>query len=201
MKLLLTSAGLSNKKISNLLVSMLQKKPNECSVLLVAYAQNNNEQFYVKESKKELIDLGLSSISFFNLKESTFEETCEYDLIYVCGGNTFAILDQMRATGIDKFITDSVKSGKSIYLGVSAGSIIAGPDILIAGHGSEGDKNEIALKDLAGLALTNVSVFPHFKSHQRSEVDEFRNKVDNPVIELTDDEAVLVDEAGYRIIR
>ena len=168
---------------------------------MIAYAQSETGKFYVDKSKKELLALGISDVSIFNLKEAYFKNSREYDLIYVCGGNTFAILDRMRKTNIDTFIVDSIKNNRSVYLGVSAGSIIAGPDITIAGWGSEGDKNDVGLKDLQGLGLTSVAIFPHFKKHLQSEVNEFRNKVNYPVIELTDNEAVLVENSEYRIVR
>jgi dipeptidase E len=115
----------------------------------------------------------------------------KFDIIYVCGGNTFAILNKLRETKLDQFIIEAVNNG-TIYVGVSAGSIIAGPDIEIAGWGSEGDKNEINLKNLSGFNLANVGIFPHFHEELRSEVEEFKKKVSYEVIELTNGEAVLV---------
>ena len=199
MKLLLTSAGLKNKKISDFLVSILPKAPAECSVLMIAYVQNENEQFYVNESKKELVELGIKDISFFNLEERKFSDFKNYDIIYVCGGNTFAILNRMRITRIDYSIKELVGKG-SLYFGVSAGSIIAGPSIEISGWGSEGDKNEVDLEDLGGLNFTNISVFPHFKDNLEIEIEQYCNKVSFPVIKLADSEAVFIDDTGYKII-
>lgn len=201
MKLLLTSAGLGNKKVLDFFVSILPKTARDCSVLMVAYVQNDNEQFYINESKKELINLGIKNITFFNLKENNFELRNNFDVIYVCGGNTFAILNRMRVIGIDKFITDSVKNNDVIYFGVSAGSIIAGPNIEIAGFGSEGDVNEVNLNDLTGFGLTNISIFPHFKEHLKQEVDDFKSKVDYPILALTDEEAVFVNDSQEQIIK
>lgn len=201
MKLLLTSAGLQNKKVSDFFVSILPQKPKDCSVLMIAYIQNSDEQLYADESKKELADLGISNIHLFNLKEERINSQRHYDVIYVCGGNTFSILDRMRITGVDKFILNSIKNNEVVYFGVSAGSIIAGPNIKTAGWGSEKDKNIIGLKDLTGLGLTNISIFPHFKSHLKQEVDDFKNKVNYPVVELTDDKAVFVQGSEYQIIK
>jgi dipeptidase E len=201
MKLLLTSAGLHNKKVSDCFISNLPKKPEDCSALMIAYTQDNEMQLYVDESKKELISLGISNTTPFSLGEEKFKNEGQYDVIYVCGGNTFAILDRLRTLGMDKFIIDSLKDDKALYIGVSAGSIIAGPSIEIAGWGSEGDTNDIGLKDLTGLNLTNVSVYPHFESRLKREVEDFRHKVKYPVIELTDEEAVLVWDLGYEIIK
>jgi dipeptidase E len=161
---------------------------------MVTYAQSKEEQFYVDLSKKELVELGISEIATFNLTNEKFDTTQKFDVIYVCGGNTFAILDRIRVTGLDGYITRFVSDGEGVYVGVSAGSIVAGPSIEIAGWGSEGDENKIGLTDLEGLKLTDVSVYPHFRGELKGEVEEFRKKVSYPVVELTDDEAVFVDD-------
>ncbi|MFA6251928.1 MAG: Type 1 glutamine amidotransferase-like domain-containing protein [Candidatus Paceibacterota bacterium] len=201
MKLLLTSGGLQNKKLSDFFVSILPKKPKDCSVLMIAYAQNEEELFYINESKKELTNLGIENITFFNLEENNFKPENSFDIIYVCGGNTFSILDRIRNTGIDKYITNLAKNNSEvIYFGVSAGSIIAGSSIEIAGFGSECDANEIDLEDLTGLNLTNISVFPHFKEYLRKEVDDFKNKANYPIVELTDSQAVFVNDSQCQVI-
>lgn len=201
MKLLLTSAGLQNKKVSDFFISVLPKKPSDLSVLMVAFAQNDIEQHYIDESKKELIELGIKNATVFNLKEEKFESERDYDAIYVCGGNTFSILNRIRTVGIDKFIIDAVKNKGTLYIGVSAGSIIAGPSIEIAGWGSEGDKNDIGLTDFTGFGLTDIAVFPHFTLNQKEEVESFKNKVKYPIIELTDEEAVYVENDKTKVIK
>jgi peptidase E len=201
MRLLLTSAGLSNKKISDFFVSIIKKDIKQCSVFMIAYIQNNEEEFYLNEAKKQLIDIGIDDIDYFNLKNDKFISSKKYDVVYICGGNTYAILDRIRVTGVDIFLKDSVTNNNSLYLGVSAGSIIAGPDIDIAGWGSIGDTNDIELKNLTGLRFTNISIFPHFEEYLKSEVNEFRKKVEYPVIEITNDEAIFVEGVGYKIIK
>jgi peptidase E len=106
----------------------------------------------------------------------------------------------MKITKIDEFIKKTVKKGETIYVGVSAGSIIAGPNIEIAGWGSEGDINEIGLVDLFGLGLTDFSVYPHFKDYLKQEVEEFKNEVNYLVFELTDNDAIWQDEKGRKLI-
>jgi peptidase E len=200
MKLLLTSAGLTNKILADFFVSSLPKTPGACSALMVAYAQNQGEHDYAEALKNELLSTGIGAIELFNLQEDRLGYRESPDVIYVCGGNTFAMLHRMRLTGTDQFIRSSVEERGSVYVGVSAGSIMAGPSIEIAGWGSEGDENAIGLKDLAGFGFTEVLVFPHFKSRLQREIDDFRGITAYPVVELTDEQAVLVDDRGYRVI-
>lgn len=123
----------------------------------------------------------------------------KFDLIFAMGGETFHILERVQKFGFKKIIKKMIKDG-TIYCTASAGSILAGKKIDIAGWGSEADKNDIGLKDTKGLELTDVAIFPHFRKPLQKEVDEFRNKVKYPVIEITDKQAVYIDDNGYKII-
>ena len=54
------------------------------------------------------------------------------DIIFVEGGNTFYLLKAMRACNFEKIIRKLLKEGK-VYIGASAGSIVAGKTIKTAG--------------------------------------------------------------------
>lgn len=191
MTLYLTSTGLENEYVAARFKNILLKKDiNSTSFLVVSVQDSDSDAFYLQKTKDELNKIGAVDIEVFALGDKSFVPTKKYDIIYVCGGNTFVYLDRIKKTGLDKFIIDSVKSNKSIYVGVSAGSIIAGPDISIAGWGSEGDNNDIDLKDLSGLGLTNIVVSPHYRDELKSELDEFRNFYGYQVYELTDNQAI-----------
>ena len=200
-KLFLTSAGFLNKEVSNLFLKELSKEPNESRVLMVTSGRTEEENHYIEESRKELVDLGFKDIFVFNLdRKISFDEVKDTDAIYVCGGNTYYIMKKFRETGLDRIVIKLVNQGK-IYIGVSAGSIMAGPNIEISGWGIDGDENDVDLKDLTGFNFTNISIFPHFeKDKHEQEVEEFKKKVNYPVIELTDNQAVFVKGDSYRII-
>ncbi len=200
MKLILTSAGLSNQKIVNAFLKLLVREPKETSLLVVAYGQNKEENFYINESRKEVEDLGFKVV-VLNMNESfSVDDLQNFDVIYVCGGNTFSILSKMRNTGIDNYIKSQVSKG-TIYFGVSAGSIIAGPSIEIAGWGIDGDDNEIGLEDMEGFNFTDTAIFPHFEEEKnRDEVEEFKKKVSYPIQELTNDQALVISESQRTLI-
>jgi len=63
----------------------------------------------------------------------------EYDVIYMCGGNTIYLLQQLQKTGSYDLIIEKVRAGKP-YIGTSAGSIVAGPKIPVYLEDSEGLK-------------------------------------------------------------
>ncbi len=200
MRLLLTSTGFVNKKIADVFLKQLAKPVEKCRVLIVAYAINSQEQFYVDESVQEIKEIGFKDVIVLNMHYPIdVNSIINCDAIYVCGGNTFAILNKLRETKLDKLIINQVNLG-AFYIGVSAGSIIAGPNIEISGWGTEGDKNEIGLEDLSGFNFTGIVVFPHFHEELRSEVEEFRKKVKYRVMELTDNQAIFIDDLVERVI-
>jgi dipeptidase E len=188
-KLMLTSAGFANPEIAEVLIKEIPKQTERCTVLMVSYTQNKEEESYVKESKKELENMGFKNIQVLNLHSAT--QPYPADVIYVCGGNTYAILKKMKDTGLDVFIKEAVNKG-AVYVGVSAGSIIAGKTIEIAGWGSEGDTNEVKLTDLSGFGFTDVAVSLHYRKSQKDEIAEFKKKVKYPVFEITNNQMVFI---------
>lgn len=191
MTLYLTSTGFENKQVAERFKKTIIKKDiGQVSFLIISVQDSDSDASYLQQTKDELRSIGAIDIEVFELGDKSFIPSKEYDVIYICGGNTFVYLERIRKTGLDKFIIDSVNSNKSIYVGVSAGSIIAGPDITIAGWGSEGDPNDVDLQDLSGLGLTNFVVFPHYRDDLKTEVDSFKDKFNYPVYELTDEQAL-----------
>ena len=155
-KFFLISAGFLNKEISDLFLKELNKKPEDSRIFMVTSARTKEEEYYIEESKKELINLGFKDIFVFNLdRKISMNEVRDFDAIYVCGGNTYYIMKRFKETGLDKIVMELVNQGK-IYVGVSAGSIMAGPSIGISGWGIDGDKNDVNLKDLTGFNFTDI---------------------------------------------
>ena len=199
-KLLLTSTGLANQNITNQFLQIIDKPVSQIKIIFVPTAARSEEELkYVNESKKELIDLGIleNNIKTINLdKPVSFQEVEDFDVIYVCGGNTFYLLKKVRETGFDKVIIEFVKTGK-LYFGVSAGSILVCPNIDIA---SPFDKNDVNLTDLTGLNLTDVIVSPHYCEEEKSIIDEFKKKSQYKVVPLTDNQALLVLDGETKIV-
>ncbi|KOP64679.1 hypothetical protein AMS62_04975 [Bacillus sp. FJAT-18019] len=84
------------------------------------------------------------------------------DMIYVSGGNTFYLLQELRKSGADKIITDQVSSGK-LYIGESAGSIITSPNIEYVKFMDDIGK-ATTLKSYEGLNFINVYPVPHYNN-------------------------------------
>lgn len=198
MKLYLTSVGFENDIVANYFATMfLPKKPKDLSFLIVSVQDSDSDAFYLQKTKDELNKIGATNITIFELKEDNIVPNKNYDVIYVCGGNTFIYLDRIRKTGLDKFIIESVRSNRSVYVGVSAGSIVAGPDITIAG---DEDSNDIGLTELRGLCLTDFIIYPHYTKNQIKELDKFKKAIGHQIIELEDSQAVYLNYSNIGLL-
>ena len=120
------------------------------------------------------------------------EHLAGYDALYIQGGNTFHLLDQMRRSGADRIIPDLVAGHGTVYCGVSAGSIVAGPEIGIAGWGPDWDRNEVGLTDLTGLRLVPFLLSPHYVPEDASLIAA-RLPLPHPIMALRDGQAWVVD--------
>ncbi|MDD3487425.1 MAG: Type 1 glutamine amidotransferase-like domain-containing protein [Candidatus Moranbacteria bacterium] len=199
MKLLLTSTGLTNENVRKFFISQFDRLDKKTTCVITS-GRTKKEQYYIDESVRELSDLGIKVTELNIARNDVFPYRSTFDIYYVCGGNTFYILDRMRKTKIDRFLIDAVVRGK-FYLGVSAGSIIPGPDIEISGWGEAGDPNDINLQDLTGFGLVPYLIVPHYTEQEKADVEAFKKKrKGESVIELTDDQAIFVeDEKMVRI--
>jgi dipeptidase E len=203
MKLLLTSDGLNEQATIDFFARQFDGLEGK-KACVVATLRLPEYQVYIDAARKELEDLGIAA-DVVNISEDIDALILpEYDVYYSCGGNTFHILERMRKTGMDKVLVRAIKDGR-FYIGVSAGSILVGPDIGIAGWGEDGDPNDIGLRDLSSFGAVPYLIFPHYTESNRQEVLEFKSKRNSePVIGLTDgqalfvtdDKAILIGEKG-----
>lgn len=120
MKLFLTSTGLENLDISrHFETSFLPKEPKDLSFLVVSIQDSEQDAFYLDKTLKEIKNTGAQDIDVFKLGNEKFIANKEYDVVFVCGGNTFDYLDRVRKTELDKFIVDFSKRENSTYVGVA----------------------------------------------------------------------------------
>lgn len=75
------------------------------------------------------MDVSIYSLDIASASYGLIHDVIEAsDIIYVGGGNSFLLLQEMRRSGADTIITEAVTNGKP-YIGESAGAVVAGPDI------------------------------------------------------------------------
>jgi dipeptidase E len=192
--ILLTSNGM---QVKDEIIKLLQKPSYDIMVAFITTAAKpEGDVSFVKTDWEIMKDTG------FNIQEVDIEGKTESqlfkilklkDIIFVEGGNTFYLLKAMRACNFEKIMRKLLKNGK-VYIGASAGSIVAGRTIETASWGQAKDANIVNLKNLRGLNFVPFNVFVHYKPE---DAEIIKQKIKNPKKRkkklriLTDDQALL----------
>ncbi|HLA23197.1 MAG TPA: Type 1 glutamine amidotransferase-like domain-containing protein [Candidatus Nanoarchaeia archaeon] len=195
MRLILTSNGISSKKVEREFLKILGGEIKDKKILVLRSSRRNPDE-YGEEILRELIRVGFKEedINFGNpFREDARREMENNDVIYSAGGNTFTILNAMRNRGYLELIRKMIKKNK-IYLGVSAGTILLQKSIEIAGIGKSGDPNYINLKDLNGLGIINFVIFPHYEKVNEEEIVDFEKEKKTKVLRIADGECFVVEK-------
>lgn len=205
MNLFLTSAGFQDfqtKQIRKDLEFALREQYNELGdkrVCFLCTMRQESDRVWLDLYDEEFKALGLQYVSVNISEELNGLDLPEYDIYYVCGGNTFYILDRLRKTRMDEVLKKAVQQGKA-YIGVSAGSILACPDISIAGT-EAGDENDIHLSDLTGFSWIPFYISPHYEeANERMVVEKFFREKQAPIVALTDSQMIVVTEKETKLV-
>jgi dipeptidase E len=124
------------------------------------------------------------------------------DLVFVAGGNTFVLLREAIRSGFRDLAPGLVRQGL-IYVGSSAGALIAGPTVDPARFGDDPGEAP-GLTDRAGLNLVNVVPLVHFGNELCR--DEYVQLLDqdyrcgHPFVTLTDQQFLHARDDFYRVV-
>ncbi|MDR0895271.1 MAG: Type 1 glutamine amidotransferase-like domain-containing protein [Prevotellaceae bacterium] len=160
--------------------------------------------FYVGANKRALTKLGMV-INELEISTASPEEIKtkieEADYLFVEGGNTFYLLQELKRTGTDKLIVEHINKGK-VYIGVSAGSMIVAPDIEYV-RLMDDPSVASGLKSFSALSVVNFCVVPHhnnfpFKKAAKRIIEEYSDTLDLRVI--GNNQAVVVDGETIEIL-
>ena len=159
--------------------------------------------FYVQAGKEALESLGMI-VDVLDISSESPDEIrrriAANDCMYVSGGNTFFLLQELKRTGADAVIVRAVKDGK-LYIGESAGSIVAAKNIeYIKAMDSSAKAPELTNFD--ALGLTDFYTVPHvrnfpFKKAAKKIIDEYSASLN--LLAIANDEAILVEDDAVRI--
>jgi len=193
-RVLLTSSGFEtpdgrvNHSIREKFFELLGMPVEETKVLFIPTAAISEEaRYYANLCKQELIDVGVleENIVEHDVDGSMAEaEAMGFDVIYITGGSTAHLLERIKRTGFDEIIKKMVFANK-LYMGVSAGSIIATPNI---------NKDDVLNPDSAGLALVQAYISVHCTDETTEQT------LPLPHLTLTDRQAVWVTYSGFEVI-
>jgi len=185
------------------LLEFLGKPPAGLNVAFIPTAADPySDKEFVEQDKRALLMAG------FNVKEvhlgktraSVIEGLEGTDIVFVAGGNTFYLMQKARESGFDRVVKSLVRKG-TVYVGSSAGAVIAGPSIE---HVRALDDASWAprLQSFEGLGLVKFLVMPH---HGKRQYRQAFLKIDKDcskslTVKLTDSQAVEVVGKKYRVV-
>ena len=148
---------------------------------------------------------GLAQIREVNAELMTQKEIedilREAALVYITGGNTFLLNHRLHASGVMPYLKKKIQNGLPV-VGVSAGMIVCGPDIL-----TSTDMNTLGTTHFDGLNLVPFNFFAHYadEGYGQSVHDDWLADYhffhENPVVMLSDGAYIKVDGKKTTLVR
>lgn len=182
--------------------------------------ENNKKVLFVETSgethqgKRRWIDEAIEKMQQlgFELKNYTITDKTEseiksaiknVDIVYVAGGNSAYLLNKSQENNFAKVVKEFIDKG-GIYIGQSAGSIVAGPSMKPLYKPKHNEWFQ-KLSSFDGYGLVDFVIVPHFGREDEKE-EFFRHRADQmytdkyKIILLTDKQYIRVQEDGmYKI--
>lgn len=212
MKLLLTSAGVTNQSIENALVEMLGKPIADSKALCIPTAMYghpwvgpgiNAWEFISGNSENPMVGLGWKSVGVLELtalpsidRDRWVPLVREADALLVAGGDALYLSHWMRNSGLAELLPTL----KAIYVGMSAGSMVMAPhvgDDFIGWLPPDGSDEAMNVVDFA--------VFPHLENETLPEntmenAEKWAAGIQGPAYAIDDQTAIKVADGSIEVI-
>lgn len=210
MKLLLTSDGLSNQSIARALFDLVGKPAAETTIAFIPTAMNVgrgdkgwfiNDLYNIKKQDFKFIDI----VDISALPQDVWEPRIEnVDVLFFSGGNTSHLMYWIKESGLMDMLPRLLKT--KIYVGVSAGSIVANPTIALSSDDKKIYYEEsFGYKSEEALHLVDVYTKLHFKPMDFSEArkeqfEKIAKETSLPVYALDNQSALKIIDGNIEVI-
>jgi len=132
-----------------------------------------------------------------DLSEHQVSELDQFDAVYIGGGNTFALMAELRKSGFEHHLREYVRRNKAVY-GGSAGAAVLGRDIRTVSYL---DCNEVGLLETKGLDLAmGHAIWVHYQPQDDSLIDAFVRQYQQPVIALSERSGLVIEQDVMRSV-
>ena len=211
MKLLLTSAGISNKSIHNALVQLMGKPVAEANALFIPtaiYGIKGGAQILQKVICGTIGDpfcqLGWKSLGVLELtalssikKELWMPMLQETDALLVGGGDCQYLCYWMQQCGLADLLPSLLH--KMVYVGLSAGSMI------ITRYGTTYGNHTLPPESDKSLNLVNFAIHPHldhewFPENSLARLEELAATIPMPSYMIDDQTAIKVTGNDVEVV-
>lgn len=200
----LTSDGLSSPQLVRPFLSAISNTSKRCAIIPTAMEKDLQKDIWLKETVCSLGDYGIESEIFY-LGQRDTAQLKNFDIIYLCGGNVFYLMDVMNNCGCREIFPSLCQ--EKIVVGVSAGSLVMQKDLVLIKELIPRMNKRIKLKDLSALDLTgDVEHLPH-KTRYTENIDAFEKriktyerKVGHKVVCLEDGQGIVIENGQAQFI-
>jgi dipeptidase E len=212
MKLLLTSAGITNTSINDALVELLGKPIAESNALCIPTGSYGHPmsgpagvwRFISGQSAQPMTGLGWKSLGVLELtalpsigEERWVPWVRETDVLLVSGGDATFLSHWMRESGL----ADLLQSlHETVYVGFSAGSMVLTPRV-----GEDFVEWKPPTGDDSTLGVVDFSIFPHvdhpdLPENTMAEAERWAAGLSNPAYAIDDDTAIKVVDGTVEVV-
>ncbi len=201
MSILFLTSYLAGTK--NLVGEFLKDIPEKEITFIPTASNTEDYKEYVDEAKQVFLELGfsLNIVDISKKEKDELEKILENTkILYISGGNTFYLLQELKHGKILDTIKDRISDGM-IYMGESAGAMITSKNIE---YSQIMDNKEIAtdLDNYEALDITDFYILPHnnefpFAESTKETIRVYGNKLN--LLPLSNSEAVLIDGKDFVI--
>jgi dipeptidase E len=213
MNLLLTSAGITNPSIHHALLGLLDKPIAECNALCIPTAAYGHPMAgfgsawrFVSgnEPQTPMCELGWKSVGLLELTalpslEPSFwlPKVQQTDVLLVGGGDPLYLCHWLRQSGLADLLPTLQKT---LWLGLSAGSMVMTPEIGAEFVGWKPPNGE-----LATLGVVDFSIFPHLDhkdlpENTMKDAEHWAAKLTVPAYAIDDQTAITVVDGVLEVV-
>ena len=213
MKLLLTSAGVSNPTIRGALTDLLDKPIEDSTALCIPTATWGSPyggpgegawRFIAGQSPLHMVDLGWRSVGVLELtalpsidRDRWVPLVEQTDVLLVGGGDAAYLAHWMRASGLADLLPSLPDT---VWVGLSAGSLVMAPRVgkdFVGWPAPEADDET--------LGLVDFSIFPHLDhpnlpENTLAEAERWAATITNPSYAIDDDTAIVVVDGAVDVV-
>jgi peptidase E len=113
--ILLTSTGLSSQNVYDKFKGITEQKGFEKAVIITTASLDKENNKYSQLAFSQLKSLGFPVVDFYDFENDGPKDLSSYDVIYVCGGNTFKLMKFAREMYFTKEIDFFTEKRWSLY--------------------------------------------------------------------------------------
>lgn len=214
MRLLLTSAGVTNDSIRDALVELLGRPIGDCNALCIPTAMYGHPwvgpgvktwEFISGQSENPMVDLGWKSVGVLELtalpsigEDRWVPQVRKADVLLVSGGDAVYLCHWMRQCGLADLLPSL---DETVWVGMSAGSMVMTPRI---------GEEFVEWKPPSGgddrtLGLVDFSIFPHLDDetlpeNTMADAERWAAGIGGPAYAIDNETAIKVTDGKVEVV-